>query len=251
MLTDDKLSKILNEGMPEKQSLFQIIQNIGLKSVFFGMSTLILTISLCFIIILGLFIIICKPEDIRNLYIDVTGLNTLLITISMLSPILFTFFSLVSAFEDRNTPLFELKMTCMYNSYILTGIRMLVLSSITILYNMVAIVIFTLPLGNEIFISSICLSLSSLFLYSILLLVLIRRTNRFRMYLLPSFIWIVLNIFMYVLNYSYNIRILSSIPAVFYAVATIILVCMFGLIVRKFMTTIKGEFNYASYIQHY
>lgn len=211
---ENQINSIVEKGIKEKESFYSHIKNmykvIGFKNLFHDVSELTF-VGILFISILGLFI----NNIMRDSYLSVEGVYAF---IFMISPLLYfstVIFSYISM-KENNT--YQVEMVCKYNILQISSLRMLVFSIICILVNTIVIMVIH---NKIIFIKGIMISISSLFIFSTLVLYALLNIKKIVMKYVVVFGWIALNGLFYIMDISMYNQVLSSIPTYIYGLVSI------------------------------
>lgn len=231
----DQINYIVEKGVKKKESFYSHIRNmyksIGFKNLFHDLSELIFIGLLCIAILTILVISVWN-----NMYLKEESIYAFIFIISPLFYLITSVFSFINM-RENNT--YEIEMVCKYNVYQISSLRMLVFSSIATLINMVIILIIHSKIE---IIKGFMISITSLFLFSIIFLYSMTKIKKIRMKYMVIFVWVILNIVLSVLDINKYNNILSNIPMSVYIIVSIGCICLY---VKK----IRYLLQYRNYIQ--
>ncbi len=213
------MEKIVDLGVRNKVSFLKYLKNVykelGFKNIFHDKNELFIIIIT--FIILSLTLPSYFERSIEDTYKFVF----------LIAPILYLITSIFSFYNSKENGAFEIEMTCKYNLYQLSAIRMFIFSVVTAIINTIIIFIGSLFNKELDVIRLVCVSITGLFLFStIFLYVLIA----FRSRVIKSFIiagWIVINIFLSNLNSSIYNTLLTRAPIYMHIIITAICIALY------------------------
>lgn len=212
-----QISSILDQGLHEKQSFYSYIKNmyceIGMKNLFHDLSELI------FITVL---IILVLTYSIISINInEMVKIEQIYTFIFMISPLFYLATNLFSFINIKENNTYEMEMVCKYNLYQVSSLRMLAFSVISILLNVVVVI----SLGNKIdLLRGIMVSISSVFLFSSILLYSIVHTNKLITKCIVIGGWVLVNAILIKLNINQYSMLLQNVPIIIYALVSAIAV---------------------------
>lgn len=210
-----QINIILDKGLKEQESFYLYIKNmyksIGIKNLFHDRSELFF-IAILVISILGYFSIKISPHSTN----EIEKIYVLIFTVSPIYYLATNIFSFINLKENKT---YEVEMVCKYNLYQLASLRMLVFSVISVLIN----IGFVASLYKYIdVLRGIMISITSVFLFSsILLYLLVKVKHKYIRYMVIVG-WILVNVLFINLSLSNYSNILQSIPIYIYAVVLVI-----------------------------
>ncbi|AEB74975.1 membrane protein [Clostridium botulinum] len=234
----NEINIILDKGLKEKQSFYKYIKNmynqIGLKNLFHDAIEIIFVV----LVALGIFTLIVLQGGEMN-YREV---NKIYVFIMIISPILYLVLSLISFISTKERRTYEIEMTCKYNLYQLSVLRMLIFSIVCILFNVAVIGTIVIRYKEINFIRAFMISSTSLFLFSYSFLYLaLNVPSRVTKYLVIIG-WIFINSILCFINIDLYMNILMSLPIVVYVAVTVTCVYFYIKKLKEFIkfTSIKG-----------
>ncbi len=213
------MENIINLGMRKKTSFLKYLKNIykelGFRSIFHDKNELFIIIIT--FIILSLTLPSYFERNIEDTYKFVF----------LIAPILYLITSIFSFYNSKENGAFEIEMTCKYNLYQLSAIRMFIFSILTAVLNTIIIFISSL-FNNELdVVRLVCISITGLFLFSTIFLY---SLIAFRSRVIKSFIiagWIVVNLFLSNLNSSIYNEFLTRAPIYMHIIITAICIALY------------------------
>lgn len=205
----NQISLILDKGLEKEENFYSYIKNmykkIGFKNLFHDKAELIfIGVLLLSILLLGILGIK------RNSMISKEKVYTFIFIISPLYYLITNIFSFMNM-KENNT--YEIEMVCKYNLYQISALRMLVFSVISIFLS----AIFILGLYSKInILRGIMISLTSIFLFSSLLLYsMVKLKSEIGRYLIIGF-WIIGNLILLRLSSNQYFEFLQTMPMIVY-----------------------------------
>lgn len=205
---------IVDKGLKKEESFYtylkNMIQNIGFKFLFNDFGELIFAISLIILIQLNSGYLFLNSEN--NLKIQ-----DIYIYIFIWAPIIFFIQMVISLNYSKFKGTFSIEMVCKYNIYQIIGLKMFVFSVVSILLNTLNIYYISIMNSGIIFIKVLMISVSSLFIFSLLFLfTMLKCKSKLTKY--TVFIgWIVIVGILKILFGEYLLTILNNIPAYIHA----------------------------------
>lgn len=204
-----QINVILEQGLHEKQSFYSYIKdmykNIGIRNLFHDLSELIF-IGVLIVALLAFGVISIN----RDSGIMIEKIYTFIFIISPLFYLVTNLFSFINI-KENNT--YEMEMVCKYNLYQVSSLRMLVFSVISILINSVVLI----GLYNQIdLLRGIMISITSVFLFSSILLYAIVKSNSPVTRYIVIGGWILINGIFIRMSINQYSMVLQNIPIVVY-----------------------------------
>lgn len=206
-----QIDKIVSAGVTPKETFLSYLksmnQQVGLRHIFSDRLEIgfIITIVAA---LLGLFIITPFLGPIQNIYSY----------IFLLSPILFLVLSISTYARITQNNTYEVEMACKYNVYQIIAFRMLMFSVFSILLNTIAIAAVAIEYAEIDFLRAFLLSLTSLFLFSILLLFALMRRRTSIIVVITVVGWTLGNLFLQSANVQLYNDVLLKLPTVVNAI---------------------------------
>lgn len=211
----NQINIILDEGLKSKQSFFSYIKDmyktIGLNNLFHDSSELVF-IGVLVISILGFMTFM----TLRNEFLSTEKIYSFIFIISPLYYLATNLFSYMNM-KENNT--YEMEMVCKFNLYQIVSLRMLAFSVISIILN--TIMVLALYEKINVF-RGMMISLTSIFLFSVLLLFLIAKTRSYVAKGIVIIGWIVCNGALMKLSDVRYYKFLEDLPVLVYFVVTAI-----------------------------
>ncbi|SCJ93277.1 Uncharacterised protein [uncultured Clostridium sp.] len=214
------MEKILNSGV-RKRNLFikylrDVYKELGFRNIFHDKNELIFIIIIAFIIL-----------NISTVSFIESNINEINKFTFITSPILYLVTSVFSFYNSKEKGAFEIEMTCKYNLYQLSAIRMFIFSILTALLNTFMILAGSLINKDINIIRLICISITGLFLFSaIFLYSLITFKNRIVKVLVIAG-WVLLNLFLSSFNSSVYNEFLAKVPIYIHLIITAVCIVLY------------------------
>lgn len=225
-----ELDEILNEGVKPKLTFFAYLRNafkeLGFNNIFHDKT------ELGIILLSGIFVLFFSMTSLNN-----REVGSLYKFIFISSPILYLSVILFSFYNSKTKGVFQLEMTCKYNLYQLSALRMFIFSLGSILINTIVIVFMSILNKDLNALRLIILSVTGLFLFST---VFIYALMRFKSVFSKAFIivgWILGNLLLSFGNEKYYLEFLMEVPIYVHIVISI--VCIF-----LYVKNLKELINY-------
>lgn len=209
-----QIEQIVASGVRQKQTfpsyLKSMIQQVSIRQLFADRMELGLVL-LAAVALLSVLLIMPPQAPLQDLYAAVF----------LISPIVFLAFSIYTYVNKIERDTYEVEMACKYNVYQIIAFRMLAFSVVSILVNTIAIVLLVSVYEDIQFIRALMISITSLFVFSILFLYALMR-RRSKVILIATVIgWTFGNLLLhYVDNKLYN-DLLVNMPLFVYAIVLI------------------------------
>ncbi|PIC62636.1 hypothetical protein CSV79_16010 [Sporosarcina sp. P13] len=215
-----QIVKIVSEGVKTKQSfpsyLKSMLQQVGLRHIFSDRLE-ITFISFMVIILVGLIVMLPNYGRIQDIY-SYTFL---------LSPILFLSLSIFTYISKTQNHTYEVEMACKYNVYQIIAFRMLVFSVFSIVLNTIAVAILAIQYEEIQFMRAFLLSITALFLFSILLLFALMKRRTTEIVVSTVIGWTIGNLVLQSANVQLYNDLLMKMPIFVNAVILIVIACMY------------------------
>ena len=200
-----ELESIVNTGVKTKVSfiayLKECFKELGFKNIFHDKNGLIV-IGLVGILMLIFSMASISEETIQSLYKFTF----------VISPILYLSVVWFSFYNSRAKGAFDIEMTCKYNLYQLSALRMFSFSVVSIIINTFSIMIIGTLFKHVDVIRMIILSITGLFLFSTVFLYSLMRFRWKNAKFLVIATWIIGNVFFSSTNYSLYLQFLMKAP---------------------------------------
>lgn len=213
------MENIINSGVRKKTSfliyLKDVYKELGFKNIFYDKNELFIII-ITFIII-SLTLPSYFERNIEDSYKFVF----------LIAPILYLITSIFSFYNSKENGAFEIEMTCKYNLYQLSAIRMFIFSVLTAVLNTIMIFISSLFNKELDVIRLVCISITGLFLFSTIFLY---SLITFKSRVIKSSViagWIVINLFLSNLNSSIYNAFLMRAPIYMHIIITAICIAVY------------------------
>lgn len=172
--SDDQIraasQKICREAVPQRETILSFVKNMtthmGLKNIFYGTyDTMAIAVSV--FLAIGMAVPAMLPMDEELL-------NKLTVFVFAFSPMLFMVLYTLSYWKELGESVYPIKMTCKYTVHHLLAYRMLAASLASVVFNSVYVAVLCSRLSIP-GITMVCISLSALFLFSLLLIMTVLR----------------------------------------------------------------------------
>ncbi|SUY46978.1 membrane protein [Clostridium putrefaciens] len=234
------MDEILDKGLKGKESFFSYLKAIrselGFKYIFHDKSELIFIIVLL-VAVFSFFGLQFNTSNSREIYF---AYRLKVYTFST-APIFYFFICSYSFISSRVHGIYELQATCKYNFYNITAIRMFIFSIVAMIINTLIVVMMFLVKRNFNVMEIIIVSISALFIFSTLyILVLINFKGRSYKYLIMS-LWLCLPMLMVLDVTNKPIKLLDEIPLYIHLIITFITALIYIKNLRKLIKVKRGE----------
>ena len=210
----NQINLILDKGLKKEEHFYSYIKNmykkIGFRNLFHDKAELI------FIGVLLLSILLFGILGIKRS--SMISKERIYIFIFIISPLYYLITNIFSFMNMKENNTYEIEMVCKYNLYQVSALRMLVFSVISIFLS----VIFILGLYNKIdILRGIMISITSIFLFSSLLLYsMVKLKSEIGRYLVIGF-WIIGNLILLRLSFNQYFEFLQTMPMVVYVLVSV------------------------------
>lgn len=215
-----ELDEILKEGVKPKISFFSYLKNafkeLGFRNIFHDKSELgVIFLSGAFISFFSMMNL--SNGDIENIYKF----------IFIVSPILYLSVVLFSFYNSKARGVFQLEMTCKYNLYQISALRMFIFSVGSILLNTV-VILFMSMINKEVNASRmIILSITGLFLFSIVFLYSLIKFKSMFSKVFIIFGWILGNLLLSSGNETYYLKFLMEVPMYIHIIISLVCIVLY------------------------
>lgn len=202
-----QIAQIVAAGVSHKESfadyLKSMVRQVGFKHLFadrLGLAYMFFTA----LIVNSFIFFLAEPE--RLAIQDLYGL------IFILSPLLFLMFSVFTYVHKMNNETLEIEMSCKYNVYQIIAFKMLVFSAVSILVNTITIAYLVTLYDHMNFIRAFMISITGLFVFSILFLYSMMRRRSIISVATIVVIWMGGNLLFQFMNDALYTNLLVTIP---------------------------------------
>lgn len=230
------IQEIVDFGVRPKKSFFSflidIYKELGFRNIFHDKNELI------FIILIGTSIMGLSLSNIAE-----NNIKEIYKAIFITSPLIYIITSLFSFYNSKEKGAFEIEMTCKYNLYQMTAIRMFIFSILTTIINTFIILFLAFFYKDIGVLRLICISIIGLFLFSaVSIYLLMTFKNRYLKYLAIGG-WIILNILFSSKNSSLYNDFLLKAPLYIHFIITAMCAVLYIKNLNKFINfrSEKGE----------
>lgn len=161
---------ICEKGKIQKHGFFVFLRDmtegLGLVNIFYGIRDAMLLSAFVFVVLCGAF----------SAFFDSETKNTAVIAVFTFAPAVFITMFLLSFIKEKTSLIYPVKMTCKYTVHHLLAYRMFVFSLLGAVADAVY-VLFVCMKTDLSYISLLCVSLASLFLFSLALIFAVLKFN--------------------------------------------------------------------------
>lgn len=237
---DENIDEILDKGLKEKQGFFGFLKSVknelGFKNIFNDKSELVF-IGLIFIITM-IFFGLNFNENISKGIDFAYRFKVYNFTVA---PIIYFIICSYSFINSKLNKTYELQATCKYNFYNITAIRMFVFSVISIFINMSIILIMFLTKRNFNIIDTSIISATSLFIFSVLYILILVYLKKTIYKYIAIIIWIVSSVIIFTNLNSYFGKLFLNMPLYIHLLITIISIIIYIKNLTKLINVKRGE----------
>lgn len=225
------IQAILSEGLQEPEGIgsffIRMYNTFGLKYIFFNFNQVI---ALSIAVFLGMTFFLLMNINSYNYT-----------SIFLVSPLFFVTVVSITEWMERSNPLFELKMTFKYTVKDMIVFRTLCYSLISVVLS----VVLSLGMINIIeALRAISIAFSSLFLCTLLTIVITTRFSHRLTYLTSFGVWVAVNVVPLLVFGKHWETFLSSIPLGLTFIVSIGLIYLYAKELKYFINMKKGEVEY-------
>lgn len=214
----NQIDQIISSSIKQKPTfpayLKSMVQQVGIRYLFVDRWELTL-ILFTVVTLLGSFLLVQEPVLTERFYA----------LIFILSPILFLAFSIYTYVNKARNATYEVEMVCKYNVYQVIAFRMLAFSIVSIVVNTVSIACLTLIYEDMQFIRALMISITALFIFSILFLYALMKRRSIVIVIATIGGWALGNLFLQTADSELYGNILLQIPLFIYAI--VLLGCLY------------------------
>lgn len=239
-ISEMDMDEILDKGLKGKEGFFSYLKavkrELGFKYIFHDKSELLFIIML----LVAAFSFFGLKFNADNS----SGINfayRLKCYTFVTAPVIYFFICSYSFISSKIHGVYELQATCKYNFYNLTAIRMFIFSIVAMVINTLIIVMMFLIKRNFNVMEIIIVSISALFIFSTLyILILIKLKDRSNKYLI-MLLWLLLPVAVEFDATNKAIKSLDEIPLYIHLIITFITALMYMKNLRKLIKVKRGE----------
>lgn len=242
--TNEQIEKsvgiICNEGIRKKDTLFSFLKNmtlnLGIKNIFYGVYD-VMVISLvitCAVYSAFLFSINNLPRWEEKIY---------LFSFTF-APFMFALMFFLNFAKEKSSDTFIIKMTCKYSFLYLLAYRMFVFSILSAVANSLYILVLFSDFKIS-FVTVISLSLSALFVYSLLLIAVLIKFSNIKPVIILSVLWVAADLLLYVYSKDFLMRILKSVPLFVWMIIVAGAAILYFKLLPKLISKRRNEYAYS------
>lgn len=242
--TNEQIEKsvgvICDEGIRKKDTLFSFLKdmtlNLGIKNIFYGVHD-VMVISLvitCAAYSLFLFSINNLPGAEEKIYLFSFAF----------APFMFALLFFLNFAKEKSSDTFIIKMTCKYSFFYLLAYRMFVFSLLSVAANSLYILVLFSDFRIS-FVTVISLSLSSLFVYSLLLIAMLIKFSTVIPIIALSVLWVGADLLLYVYSKDFLMRILKSVPLFVWMIIVAGAAILYFASLPKLISKRRNEYAYS------
>lgn len=237
---EDNVEDILEKALKEKQGFFKFLKSVkkdlGFKNIFIDKSELIF---------IGLIFTITIISFSLNFNISIDGDSEFIYKFKaynfIVAPIIYFVICSYSFINSKLNKTYEIQATCKYNFYNITAIRMFVFSIVSILINVTIISVLFLNKRNFSLIDTLIVSATSLFIFSVLyILVLIYLKKPVYKYI-AIIIWILGSVVIFSNKNNYLGKLFFEMPIYIHLLITVIFIIVYIKNLTKLIKVNRGE----------
>ncbi|MED1865766.1 hypothetical protein P4V41_20095 [Fictibacillus nanhaiensis] len=224
---ENQISYIVSVGLTKPKSflsyLLEMYQQLGFRYLFRDATEIVFTLFLAVAVMLYGIFSLKSSFDTQDLYSF----------IFTLSPIFYFTISSLFLVRALMKDTFSVEMTCKYHVFQLAAFRMLIFSLLAMVLNIVLIIVLSFLFQSLQVIEALLLSCSSLSIFSVLYLYVLRHARGpYSTYILMAS-WLLINIVPALLSKNIYAMFLSHIPAYVYAIVLIISIVLYVKTLKK------------------
>ena len=242
--TNEQIEKsvgiICNEGMEKRDTIFSFLKNmtlnLGIKNIFYGVYDVMLISLLvtCAVYSLFFFSINNLPNAEEKIY---------LFSFTF-APFMFALLFFFNFAKERTSDTFIIKMTCKYSFLHLLAYRMFVFSLLSVVANSLYILVLFSDFKVSV-VTIISLSLSALFVYSLLLIAMLIKFSTVKPVIAFSVLWIAADILLYVYLKDFLMGFLKSIPLFVWMIIVAGAAILYFTSLPKLISKRRNEYAYS------
>lgn len=242
--TDEQIKEsvktICNEGIKKQDTVFSFIKNmtinLGLKNIFYGVYDVMLIALLLTGTIYSVFLFSVNnlPDAEERIY---------LFSFTF-APFMFALLFFLNYAKEKSSDTFIIKMTCKYSFFHLLAYRMFVFSLLSVIVNSFYIFVFFGDFKIS-FVTVISLSLSALFVYSLLLIALLIKFSTVKPAVILSVLWIAADIILFICSKDFLIRLIKSVPLFVWAIIVLCTAILYFKSLPRLISKRRNEYAYS------
>lgn len=236
---DSEIETIVQRGVKPRVSFLGHIKDmysqLGVRNIFHDMSEII------FIVLIGIvFFTLALVVTINDNSVTIQQIYSFIFVVS---PLLYLSISLFSFFNTIQKKTFEIEMTCKYNIYQISALRMLIFSIVSILINTIILFIFFYSSKEIDVLRVLIISISSLFLFSSIFLYAIVNISASLTKYFITLGWISANIILNTYKIDFYNKLLMEVPMFVHILITMICTAVYLKNLKRLINfkNIKGE----------
>lgn len=242
--TNEQIEKsvgiICREGIEKRDTIFSFLKNmtfnLGIKNIFYGVYDVML-ISLIVtgaVYTLFFFSVNNLPHAEEKIY---------LFSFTF-APFMFALLFFLNFAKERTSDTFIIKMTCKYSFLHLLAYRMFVFSLLSVVVNSLYILVLFSDFKIS-FVTVISLSLSALFVYSLLLIAMLLKFSTLKPVIAFSVLWIAADILLYVYSRDFLMGLLKSVPLFVWMIIVAGAAILYFTSLPKLISKRRNEYAYS------
>ena len=242
--TNEQIEKsvgiICREGIEKRDTIFSFLKNmtfkLRIKNIFYGVYDVML-ISLIVtgaVYTLFFFSINNLPNAEEKIY---------LFSFTF-APFMFALLFFLNFAKERTSDTFIIKMTCKYSFLHLLAYRMFVFSLLSVVVNSLYILVLFSDFKIS-FVTVISLSLSALFVYSLLLIAMLLKFSTLKPVIAFSVLWIAADILLYVYSRDFLMGLLKSVPLFVWMIIVAGAAILYFTSLPKLISKRRNEYAYS------
>lgn len=242
--TNEQIEKsvgiICENGIKKRETVFSFIKNmtlnLGLKNIFYGFYDVMFISILvtCAAYLLFLFSINNLPGAEEKIYIFSFTF----------APFMFALLFFLNFAKEKSADTFIIKMTCKYSFFYLLAYRMFVFSLLSVVVNSLYILVFFSDFKIS-FVTIISLSLSALFVYSLLLIAMLIKFSTVKPAIGLSALWIFADAVFYVCFKEFFAEILKAVPLFVWMIIVVGASILYFNFLPKLISKRRNEYAYS------
>lgn len=222
----NQIDQIISSSIKQKPTfsayLKSMARQVGMRYLFVDWWVLGLILFIV-LTLLGSFLLVQEPVLTERFYA----------LIFIMSPILFLAFSIYTYVNKARNATYEVEMACKYNVYQVIAFRMLAFSTVSIIINTISIACLTLIYEDIQFIRALMISITALFIFSILFLYALMKRRSIAIVVTTIGGWALGNLFLRTADNKLYGEILIQIPLFVYAIVLLGCLYMYMKFVKK------------------
>lgn len=242
--TNEQIEKsvgiICNKGIEKKDTIFSFLKNmtlnLGIKNIFYGVyDVMIISLLVTGAVYFAFFFWVNNlPNAEEKIY---------LFSFTF-APFMFALLFFLNFAKERSSDTFIIKMTCKYSFLHLLAYRMFVFSLLSVAANSIYILVLFSDFKIS-FVTVISLSLSALFVYSLLLIAMLIKFPTVKPVIALSVLWIAADIFLYVYSKEFLMGLLKSVPLFVWMIIVAGAAILYFTALPKLISKRRNEYAYS------